>query len=179
MVNQEDFVTVNHEMGHIQYFMQYRNQSVLFRTGANHGFHEGVADILSLSVGTASYFQKLGLLSDDVDVEDDETDINILFGMALERIAFLPFGYLIDKFRWDVYSGETSKENMNCHWWKLRHEIQGLTPPNKRSYLDFDAGSKYHVSADVGYVRYFTAFIYEFQFYKALCEESGIKKSNT
>jgi len=173
VVNQEDFVTVNHEMGHVQYFMQYKNQSVLFRNGANHGFHEGVADILSLSVGTASYFKQLGLLSEDVDVEDDETDINILFGMALERIAFLPFGYMVDKFRWDVFSGETSKENMNCHWWKLRHEIQGLTPPNKRSYRDFDAGAKYHVAGDVGYVRYFTAFIYEFQFYKALCEEAG------
>ena len=92
--------------------------------GANPGFHEGVADILSLSVGTATYFQRLGLLSPDVDVSDEETNINILLSMALERIAFLPFGYLVDKFRWDVYSGETSKENMNCHWWKLRHDIQ-------------------------------------------------------
>jgi len=172
-VNQEDFVTVNHEMGHVQYFLQYKNLSHMFRTGANPGFHEGVADILSLAVGTASYYQKLGLLSEDVDIEDEETNINILMNMALERIAFLPFGYLVDKFRWDVYSNKTSTENMNCHWWKLRHEIQGLTPPSKRSYKDFDAGSKYHVANDVGYVRYFTAFIYEFQFYRSICLESG------
>merc|ERR1712080_747045 len=103
----------------------------------------------------------------------EETNINILFDMALERIAFLPFGYLVDKFRWDVYSGVTSKEDMNCHWWKLRNEIQGLEPPSKRSKDHFDPGAKYHVAGDVGYVRYFTAFIYEFQFYRAMCLQSG------
>jgi hypothetical protein len=172
-VNQEDFVTVNHEMGHIQYYLQYKNQSYLYRSGANPGFHEGVADILSLAVGTATYFQRLGLLGEEVDISDEQTNINILFDMALERIAFLPFGYLVDKFRWDVYSGKTSLENMNCHWWKLRNEIQGMMPPAMRSHEQFDAGAKYHVAGDVGYVRYFTAFIYEFQFYRALCLESG------
>ena len=172
-VNQEDFVTVNHEMGHVQYFLQYKNQSYLYRNGANPGFHEGVADILSLAVGTATYFQRLGLIGDEVDISDEQTNINILFDMALERIAFLPFGYLVDKFRWYVYSGKTSLENMNCHWWKLRNEIQGIMPPAKRSHQQFDAGAKYHVAGDVGYVRYFTAFIYEFQFYRSLCLESG------
>jgi len=168
-VNEDDFVTVNHEMGHIQYFMRYRNQSYLFRGGANPGFHEGVADILSLAVGTASYYQKLGLLSKDVDVADEETNINILFAMALQRLAFMPFGYLVDKYRWDLYSGWASEEEMNCHWVKLRSEIQGIKPPNMRSEEYFDAGSKYHVAASVGYVRYFTAFVYEFQFYRTLC----------
>ena len=172
-VDQNDFVTVNHEMGHIQYFLQYKHQPHLFRNGANPGFHEAVADILALAVNTVSSYQRLGLLDDSIDFSDEETNINILFAMALRRIVFLPFGYLIDKFRWDVYSGVTSKENMNCHWWKLRHEIQGLKPPSKRSYLDFDAGAKYHVANDVGYVRYFTAFIYEFQFYRAMCLASG------
>jgi len=172
-VNQEDFITVNHEMGHIQYYLQYSGQSYFYRTGANPGFHEGVADILSLAVGTAEYFQRLGLVGEEVDVADEETNINILFDMALERIAFLPFGYLVDKFRWDVYSGVTSKEEMNCHWWKLRNQIQGLEPPSKRSKDHFDPGAKYHVAGDVGYVRYFTAFIYEFQFYRAMCLQSG------
>ena len=174
-VNQEDFITVNHEMGHVQYFMQYKHQPYFYRNGANPGFHEGVADILSLAVGTATYFQRLGLLSSDVDINDEETNINILFDMALERIAFLPFGYLIDRYRWDVYAGKTSKENMNCHWWKLKSEIQGMRPPGVRNNQQFDAGAKYHVAADVGYVRYFTAFIYEFQFYRELCLASGWK----
>lgn len=168
-VTAEDFVTVNHEMGHIQYFMRYRNQSYFFRNGANPGFHEGVADILSLAVGTASYYQKLGLLSNDVDVTDEETNINILFSMALQRLAFMPFGYLVDKYRWDLYSEWATEEEMNCHWVKLRSEIQGIQPPNMRSEDHFDAGAKYHVAANVGYVRYFTAFVYEFQFYRTLC----------
>ena len=172
-VNQEDFVTVNHEMGHIQYFMRYRNQSFLFRNGANPGFHEAVADILSLAVRTPTYFKRLGLLDDKFDVTDKETNINILFNMALDRIAFLPFGYLVDKYRWDLMSGKVSEDDMNCHWHQLRAEIQGIVPPEMRYEDSFDAGAKYHVAADIGYVRYFTAFIYEFQFYKALCLESG------
>ena len=108
-----------------------------------------------------------------MDVADEETNINILFDMALERIAFLPFGYLVDKFRWDVYSGVTSKEDMNCHWWKLRNQIQGLEPPSKRSKDHFDPGAKYHVAGDVGYVRYFFSFILQFQFYEAMCDAGG------
>ncbi len=172
-VTEEDFVTVNHEMGHIQYFMRYRNQSYLFRSGANPGFHEGVADILSLAVGTASYYQRLGLLGNDVDIADEETNINILLSMALQRLAFMPFGYLVDKYRWDLYSGWAKPEDMNCHWAKLRAEIQGVKPPNRRNENQFDPGSKYHIAANVGYVRYFTAFVYEFQFYRSLCLVSG------
>jgi len=172
-VNQEDFVIVNHEMGHIQYYLQYKHQSFLYREGANPGFHEGVGNILSLAVGTATYFQKLGLLGEDVDIADEETNINILFDMALQKIAYLPFAYLVDKFRWDIYSGKTSLENMNCHWWKLRNEIQGMKPPSQRSHEQFDAGSKSHVATGSGYIKYFTALVYEFQFYQALCLESG------
>jgi peptidyl-dipeptidase A len=168
-INQEDFTTVHHEMGHIQYYMIFRNQSFLFRDGANKGFDEGVADILSLNVGTASYTQKLGLLSKDIDITDEQTNVNILFSMALERVAFMPWGYLVDKYRWDLYSGMVGEDDMNCHWVKLRAEIQGVMPPNMRSENHFDAGAKYHVASDGGYVRYFTAFVYEFQFYRALC----------
>ena len=172
-VNKEDFVVVNHEMGHIQYFLQYKKQSFLFRHGANPGFHEGVANVVSLAVGTLSYFKDLELIGKDVNVTDKETNINSLFTMALHRIAVLPWTYLVDKFRWDVDSGITSIENMNCHWWKLRHEIQGIMPPSKRSYKDFDPGARYHIASDVGCIRYFTALMYQFQFYKALCLVSG------
>ena len=142
--------------------------------------------------GTAGYFQRLGLLSEDVDASDEETEINILLNMALERLAFLPYGYLVDKYRWDLYSGVADEKTMNCHWVKLRMDIQGpkipffvvnqsislskfpgVAPPNLRTEEDFDAGSKFHVAADVGYIRYFIAFIIQFQFYKVLCEVSG------
>lgn len=36
-VNSEDFYTTHHEMGHIQYFMQYKDQPFKFRDGANSG----------------------------------------------------------------------------------------------------------------------------------------------
>eukprot|EP00095_Tigriopus_kingsejongensis_P010159 maker-scaffold575_size133042-snap-gene-0.38 protein:Tk10159 transcript:maker-scaffold575_size133042-snap-gene-0.38-mRNA-1 annotation:"hypothetical protein DAPPUDRAFT_304127" len=172
-VTQEDFVVVNHEMGHIQYQMSYINRSILHQSGANPGFHEGVADILSLAVGTPSYYRRLGLIADDIDITDHETNINLLFAMALHRLAFMPFSYMVDKYRWDLYSGWADEANMNCHWVKLRLDIQGISPPTTRSESDFDAGAKYHVASDIGYVRYFTAHIYEFQFYKTLCEVSG------
>ena len=124
-VNQEDFITVNHEMGHIQYMMSYRNQSYLYRDGANPGFHEGVADILSIAVDTADYYKRLGLLGPEVDATDYETEINILMNMALSRLAFMPFGYLMDKYRWDLYSGWADEADLNCHWHKLRADIQG------------------------------------------------------
>ena len=168
-VTDEDFRTVNHEMGHTQYQMAYRNQSFLYRTGANPGFHEGVADILSIAVGTASYFKRLNLLDQSVDETEKETNINILFNMALNKLVFMPWGYLVDKYRWDLYSGWANENNMNCHWVKLRLDIQGIAPANRRSEEFFDPGAKYHVAANVGYVRYFTAHIYEFDFFRAMC----------
>ena len=125
-VNQDDFITANHEMGHIQYFMRYRNQTYLFRKGANPGFHEAVADTISLAIGTPTYYQSLGLLPRNFDINDEETNINLLFDMALKKLAFMPFGYLVDKYRWDLLSGKAKIEDMNCHWHKLRAEIQGL-----------------------------------------------------
>ncbi len=146
-MSQSHFLTVNHEMGHTQYQMSYRNQvdvhkkkfldliffnsthslqqSYLFRDGANPGYHEGVADIVSLAVSTVSYYQHLGLLGKEVDPTDHETNINALFTTALQRLAFLPAGYVVDKIRWDLYSGLVDPDNMNCHWTKLRLDLQG------------------------------------------------------
>ncbi len=115
----------------------------------------------------------MGLLSEDVDATDEETTINAQFEQALSSIVFLPFGYLVDKYRWDLYSANAKETDMNCHWVKLRMDIQGVAPPSKRCEKGFDAGSKYHVAANVGYVRYFTARIYEYQFYKAMCLAAG------
>ena len=127
----------------------------------------------SQCTGAPSYFQRLGLLGDDVDVTDPETNINLLFNMAMTRIAFMPFGYMVDKYRWDIFSGWADASDLNCHWVKQRLEIQGIAPPGERSEEHFDAGAKFHVAANVGYVRYFTAFIYEFQFYRSMCLASG------
>ncbi|KAI1887172.1 hypothetical protein AGOR_G00203390 [Albula goreensis] len=167
IVTMEQLFTVHHEMGHIEYYLQYKDQPVSFRRGANPGFHEAVGDVLSLSVSTPKHLQKIGLL--DTVVDDNESDINYLLKMALEKIAFLPFGYLIDQWRWMVFSGRTPVDRYNADWWYLRTKYQGISPPIKRTEDHFDAGAKYHVPANTPYIRYFVSFILQFQFHEKLC----------
>ncbi len=148
----EDLVTIHHEMGHIEYYLQYKEQPVVFREGANPGFHEAIGDLLALSVSTPGHLHKVGLFSPLVD--DYETTLNFQMQTALKKIAFLPSGYLLDIWRWDVFSGETTFDHMNKRWWELRIKYQGLSPPVKRSENDFDAGALYHIPAGVGFMRF-------------------------
>ncbi|CAG0925443.1 unnamed protein product, partial [Notodromas monacha] len=157
-VNMNDLIVVHHELGHIQYGFQYVNQSPLFRDGANPGFHEAIGDTLALSVSTPKHLKSIGLLSEDFKV-DDEAELAFLLRMALEKVAFLPFSYAMDLYRWKIFDGSITTKNLNSEWWKLREGFQGITPPLKRSEEDFDAGSKFHVAAGVPYIRYFVAFI--------------------
>ena len=143
----------------------------MFRTGANPGFHEAIGDTIALSVANPRHLVKIGLLDDYV--SNKENDINALYMEALERVAFLPFGLLIDKWRWDVFSGKASVNNWNSHWWKLRKQYQKVTPPVERNENAFDPGAKFHVPADFQYISYFISYILEFSFYKALCIEAG------
>ncbi|XP_055551685.1 angiotensin-converting enzyme-like [Wyeomyia smithii] len=170
-VNMEDFITVHHEMGHIMYYILYKDQLQLFKTGATPAFHEAVGDTIALSVATPQHLQKVGLLEDYADSEAD--NINALFEMALERVAFLPFGYLIDMWRWDVFSGAVNGSNWNSHWWSLREKYQKVYAPVTRTEDDFDPGAKYHIPANSQYIAYFLAHILEFQFYRSLCIEAG------
>ncbi|XP_021068150.1 angiotensin-converting enzyme [Mus pahari] len=170
-VNMEDLVIAHHEMGHIQYFMQYKDLPVTFREGANPGFHEAIGDVLALSVSTPKHLYSLNLLS--TEGSGYEYDINFLMKMALDKIAFIPFSYLIDQWRWRVFDGSITKENYNQEWWSLRLKYQGLCPPVPRSQGDFDPGSKFHVPANVPYIRYFISFIIQFQFHEALCRAAG------
>ncbi|KAG8179605.1 hypothetical protein JTE90_025770 [Oedothorax gibbosus] len=172
-IDMEDLITVHHEMGHIEYFLQYANLPLVFRDGANEGFHEAVGDTIALSVATPEHLKKVNLL-DEVE-EDEESEINTLMRTALEKIAFLPFGYLIDAWRWKVFDGTYKKEELNTKWWELRLKYQGVCPPVRRTNEDLDAASKYHVVADITYMRYFVSFIVQFQFHKALCDEAGYK----
>jgi len=171
VVTLEDFITVHHEMGHVEYFLQYAGQPQVYRTGANPGFHEAVGDTLALSVATPKHLKEIGLLKEVVN--DPEVDMNFLMSVALDKIAFLPFGYLMDKWRWSVFSGDISEDDLNCGWWKLRQDLQGIKPPGPRSEMDFDPGAKYHIPGNVPYIRYFVSFIIQFQFHKALCTTAG------
>ena len=62
VITMDDLITVHHEMGHVQYFLQYKDQPVSFRDGANPGFHEAIGDVLALSVSTPKHLQSIGLL---------------------------------------------------------------------------------------------------------------------
>ena len=164
-----DFVTVHHELGHNFYQRAYKNQPYLFANGANDGFHEAIGDAIALAI-TPEYLHQVGLLDK---VPAGENDIPQLLKQALERVAFLPFGLMIDQWRWKVFSGEIKPADYNKAWWELRLKYQGVAPPEKRSEADFDPAAKYHVAGNVPYIRYFLAHIYEFQFYRSLCKASG------
>ena len=165
----EDFRVIHHELGHNYYQRAYAAQPFLFRDSAHDGFHEAVGDTIALSV-TPSYLAKIGLLAQ---VPDGEGDLGLLLHRALEKIAFLPFGLLVDRWRWEVFSGAVSPTEYNSSWWEMRRRLQGIAPPVPRGSEDFDAGAKYHVTANVPYMRYFLAHILQFQFHRALVRATG------
>jgi peptidyl-dipeptidase A len=168
-VDAEDFVTVHHELGHNYYQRAYRQQPFLFRGSANDGFHEALGDAVALSV-TPGYLVEIGLLDRE---PDTSADVALLLRTALDKVSFLPFSLVIDKWRWKVFSGELSPEHYNEAWWELREEYQGIEAPVARTEDDFDPGAKYHVPAYTPYTRYFLARILQFQFHRALCREAG------
>jgi peptidyl-dipeptidase A len=168
-INAEDFSTVHHELGHNFYQRAYSGQPVLFRDSANDGFHEAIGDTIALSV-TPEYLKRIGLLET---VPDASKDIGLLLYKALEKVAFLPFGLLIDKWRWQVFSGEVTPDRYNQAWDELRLKYQGIAPPVRRLDVDFDPGAKYHVPANQPYARYFLADILQFQFHRALSKIAG------
>ncbi|XP_043462372.1 angiotensin-converting enzyme-like [Leptopilina heterotoma] len=170
-INSDSLLTAHHEMGHIQYYLQYKDQPVIYREGANPGFHEAIGDVMSLSVSTPDHLQKIKLLENYT--ADDKASINHLFLKGMEKIVFLPFAYVMDLWRWNIFRGEVTPDQYNCNWWKLSEEYQGIEPPVDRTEQDFDAASKYHIISDVEYLRYYVSFVVQFQFHRALCIEAG------
>ncbi|MBA6231938.1 MULTISPECIES: M2 family metallopeptidase [unclassified Colwellia] len=165
----EEFNVIHHELGHNFYQRAYKDQPVYFQNSANDGFHEAIGDTIALSV-TPKYLKEIGLIDT---IPDESKDIGLLMKMALEKIAFIPFGLMVDQWRWKVYSGEITPENYNTAWWELREKYQGVAAPIAREANAFDPGAKYHVPGGVPYSRYFLAHIQQFEFHKALCEVSG------
>jgi peptidyl-dipeptidase A len=168
-INEEDFSTIHHELGHNFYQRAYNTQPPLYRGSANDGFHEGIGDTIALSV-TPEYLVEVGLLDS---APDADADLGLLMRMALDKIAFLPWGLLVDQWRWKVFSGEVGPDRYNQAWWELREKYQGVAAPVPRSEADFDPGAKYHIPANTPYTRYFLADILQFQFHKGLCDAAG------
>jgi len=169
--NAEEFKTVHHELGHNFYQRAYKKQSPLFRGSANDGFHEAIGDTIALSV-TPKYLVDIGWLEEEPPIEGD---LGYLMNMALDKIAFLPWGLMIDKWRWQVFNGEVSPDEYNQGWWNLREEYQGVKAPVARSEVNFDPGAKYHIPGNTPYMRYFLSYIQQFQFHRALCEAAGFE----
>lgn len=163
------FQTIHHELGHNFYQRAYMHQPFLYKNSANDAFHEAIGDTIALSV-TPSYLVKLGFIDKEPPAS---ADIPLLLHDALDKVAFLPFGLLIDKWRWQVFSGAVTPANYNKAWWDLKLKYQGISPPVARTDQDFDAGAKYHIAANVPYARYFLARILQFQFHRALCQTAG------
>ena len=168
-ITEEDFRTIHHELGHNFYQRAYSTQPPLFQNSANDGFHEAVGDTIALSV-TPEYLKKIGLIDS---VPPASGDVDYLLQQALEKVAFLPFGLLVDKWRWEVFAGQVKPEEYNKAWGELRRKYQGIVPPVERTEADFDPGAKYHVPSNTPYMRYFLARILQFQFQRALCREAG------
>ncbi|MGP1834053.1 M2 family metallopeptidase [Shewanella frigidimarina] len=167
--NAEDFTVIHHELGHNFYQRAYKNQPFIFKNSANDGFHEAIGDTIALSI-TPKYLQKIGLLET---VPDASKDIGLLLKQALDKIAFMPFGLMIDQWRWQVFNGSIKPDQYNQAWWDLREKYQGVKAPIERTEADFDPGAKYHVPGNVPYTRYFLAHVLQFQFHKALCDIAG------
>lgn len=169
-IDQEDLITIHHELGHIYYFSQYYQLPILFQDGANDGFHEAIGDAIALSI-TPAYLVRVGLLARAP--RGEKGALNQLMQRALDKVAFLPFGKVVDSFRWKVFSGEIAPSDYNRSWWKMRAAVQGVSPPSERGEEHFDPGAKYHVAANVPYARYFLATVLQYQFHRALCKIAG------
>ncbi len=172
-VNADDFITIHHELGHNYYQRAYNKQPFLYLNGANDGFHEAIGDFVALSI-TPQYLVDIGLL-DKSKVPSADKDIGLLLRQAMDKVAFLPFGLLVDRWRWGVFDGSIKPADYNKAWTDLRKQYQGIVPPGERPDNAFDAGAKYHIPGNTPYTRYFLARVLQFQFYQAACKQAGWK----
>ncbi|XP_030764811.1 angiotensin-converting enzyme-like isoform X2 [Sitophilus oryzae] len=168
-VNMKNLIDTHHEMAHIEYYLYYSDQPFLYRDGSNPGFHEAVANAIILSVFNPTHFYRMGLSNNKT--EGYEHNINFLMLMALRKVAYAPFAYIVDQWRYQIFRQGVMK--MNSDWWSLRLRFQGVVPPIPRTESHFDAAAKRHIPADISYVKYYVALLLEFQIHEAMCSAAG------
>ena len=166
--NEEDFITIHHELGHIFYYQAYNHIPTVFQAGANDGFHEAFGDLLTLSI-TPDYLVDIGFISEDDAEEAKQDPIGLLMKQALDGVVIVPWALMLDKWRSGVFDGEIDESNLNSSWWSLREEYQGINTSYERSENYFDPGAKYHIPGNTPYTRYYLASIMQYQFHEALC----------
>ena len=172
--NEEDFITIHHELGHIFYYQAYNHLPTLFQGGANDGFHEAFGDLLTLSI-TPEYLKKIDFINQEEADLAEEDFIGLLMKQALEGVVIIPWALMLDKWRAGIFKGDITEDNLNESWWEMRKNYQGIVPPSERSEAYFDAGAKYHIPGNTPYTRYYLARIMQYQFHEALCKESGFE----
>jgi len=170
--NEEDFITIHHELGHIFYYQAYNHLPTLFQGGANDGFHEAFGDLLTLSI-TPDYLKKIGFINDDEANLAKNDSIGLLMKQALEGVVVIPWALMLDKWREGVFTGDIAENELNKAWWDMRESYQGIAPPDKRSEDYFDPGAKYHIPGNTPYTRYYLARIMQYQFHESLCNDMG------
>ena len=170
--NEEDFITIHHELGHIFYYQAYSHLPTLFQAGANDGFHEAFGDLLTLSI-TPDYLKDIGFINEDEASYAKKDPIGLLMKQALEGVVIIPWTLMLDKWRASVFNGDLDESNLNDGWWKLREYYQGISPPSDRSEEYFDPGAKYHIPGNTPYTRYYLAGIMQYQFHESLCKGMG------
>ena len=170
--NEEDFITIHHELGHIFYYQAYNHLPTLFQGGANDGFHEAFGDLLTLSI-TPDYLKKINFINQEEADRAEKDFIGLLMKQALEGVVVIPWALMLDKWRAGIFEGDITNENLNESWWQMREYYQGIAPPSERSEEYFDAGAKYHIPGNTPYTRYYLARIMQYQFHEALCKASG------
>ena len=166
--NEEDFITIHHELGHIFYYQAYNHIPTVFQAGANDGFHEAFGDLLTLSI-TPDYLVDIGFISEDDAEEAKQDPIGLLMKQALDGVVIVPWALMLDKWRSGVFDGDIDESNLNSSWWSLREEYQGINTSYERSENYFDPGAKYHIPGNTPYTRYYLASIMQYQFHEALC----------
>ena len=172
--NEEDFITIHHELGHIFYYQAYNHLPTVFQGGANDGFHEAFGDLLTLSI-TPEYLKKIDFINQEEADLAEEDFIGLLMKQALEGVVVIPWALMLDKWRAGIFKGDITEDNLNESWWEMRKNYQGIVPPSERSEAYFDAGAKYHIPGNTPYTRYYLARIMQYQFHEALCKESGFE----
>jgi peptidyl-dipeptidase A len=172
--NEEDFITIHHELGHIFYYQAYNHLPTLFQGGANDGFHEAFGDLLTLSI-TPDYLNQIGFITKDEAKLAKEDPIGLLMKQALEGVVVVPWALMLDKWRSAVFNGEIEANNLNSSWWQLREQYQGISTYENRNEEYFDPGAKYHIPGNTPYTRYYLARIMQYQFHEALCNSIGFE----
>ena len=172
--NEEDFITIHHELGHIFYYQAYNHLPTLFQGGANDGFHEAFGDLLTLSI-TPDYLNQIGFITKDEARLAKEDPIGLLMKQALEGVVVVPWALMLDKWRSAVFNGEIEANNLNSSWWQLREQYQGISTYENRNEEYFDPGAKYHIPGNTPYTRYYLARIMQYQFHEALCNSIGFE----